>query len=136
MHVFPNDCYFSFWIVPLQRHHLIRKKPCQPNNSENTPKVAPFVRIIAKVSKWQKNVVYVACMANTTFTTWADLYQSMPNKLASRDFSKSSATIAGNVINWTTVSEFLQILEYVKTQAAMENGAVSLRVYVRDGGRG
>jgi hypothetical protein len=80
--------------------------------------------------------VYATRMANTTFTSWADLHAAMLNKLASHDFTKASATIAGNVITWTTVSEFLQIFEYVKTQAGIESGAVSLWVYARDGGRG
>jgi hypothetical protein len=75
-------------------------------------------------------------MANTTFTSWTALYQSMLNKLASRDFSKSQAAIGRDTVTWTTPAEFLQMLDYVKIQAAFESGSVSLRVYAKDGGRG
>lgn len=75
-------------------------------------------------------------MATTTFTTWANLRDALLDKLAARDFSKSSATVAGNEIRWSTVDEFLRLLEYAKGQAALESGQASLRVYARQGGRG
>ena len=62
----------------------------------------------------------------------------MLNKLASRDFSRASADIGGgNRIAWTSADEFLRMLEYVKSQAALETGAVpGFRAYAKNGGRG
>jgi len=75
-------------------------------------------------------------MATTTFTTWAALRDALLDKLASRDFSKSSASVSGNQISWSGADELLKVLNHARTMAAMEDGSVSLRVYARNGGRG
>ena len=76
-------------------------------------------------------------MATTVFTTYADLCVALKNAIASRDFGKSSATINGNEVSWSSFKELQEALTWAEQRRdTMETGAVSLRVYARNGGRG
>jgi len=75
-------------------------------------------------------------MATTVFTTWANLRDALLDRLAARDFSKTSASVSGNEITWANADELLKILQHARTMAALEGGSASLRVYAKNGGRG
>jgi len=76
-------------------------------------------------------------MATTPFTTWTELYNHLLTCLRSRDFSKSSASLAGGeAVTWSSADDLLKAVEYARTMAALETGTVSFRTYARDGGRG
>lgn len=75
-----------------------------------------------------------------TFTTWAALKADMLNTLASRDFSRASASVAGShAVTWASFSEFQQAYTWVCQMAEIEAGGATAsrrRTYARDGGRG
>jgi len=73
-------------------------------------------------------------MAN--FTTWTALYSSLLNRLASRNFAMSSGEVSGQKVEWTNSDELLRVIDYVKARADLESGAVSRKVYCKNGGRG
>lgn len=85
-------------------------------------------------TKTAKIIGYALGMA--TFTTWTALRDQMRNQLASRDFSRASASVAGHTVAWANPRDFMAVLADVEARAALETGAVSLRVHLRDGGRG
>jgi hypothetical protein len=45
-------------------------------------------------------------------------------------------SINGNENRWQDLDSFMRLYRFVEQQAAMETGAVSLRVYAKNGGRG
>jgi len=73
-------------------------------------------------------------MAN--FTTWKALHTSLLDRLASRNFTMSSGEVSGQKVEWTNADELLRVIDYVKVRADLETGAVSRKVYARNGGRG
>jgi len=76
-------------------------------------------------------------MANTPFTTWAELLAFLLTCYRNHDFSKSSASLAGgHSVTWSSAADLRQAIEHARQMAGLETGAVATRVYLRDGGRG
>lgn len=76
-------------------------------------------------------------MATNTFTTYAALCVSLKNMIASRDFGKSSASVSGDEISWSSFEELREALEWAELRRdTLETGTISFRVYAKNGGRG
>lgn len=70
------------------------------------------------------------------FTTWTALLGSMLDDLASGNVTVTEATINGKTIKYSTLNEVRRYVEFVRTMASFESGAVSARTYAGQGGRG
>lgn len=75
-------------------------------------------------------------MATSVFTTWADLYDSLLDELASGNISVSEVSIGGKTLSYSNKEDLLNLLEYVRRMMDREAGSWSPRVYAKQGGRG
>lgn len=77
-------------------------------------------------------------MATSTFTSWADLYDALLDKLASGDFYLSKVTVGPQTYEFScsTQRQLEQRLAWAKTQRDFELGTVVRRTYAKNGGRG
>jgi len=75
----------------------------------------------------------IRAMAN--FSTWTEAYASMLDDLAAGNSKVGSVTVGDKVLRYRTHDDFLNLLNHAKTQAGIDSGAVSLRVYAKNGGR-
>ena len=77
-------------------------------------------------------------MATTTFTSWADLYDALLDKLASGDFYLSEVTVPGQTYKFSCSSQrqLEQRIAWAKTMRDLEAGTVVRRTYAKNGGRG
>ncbi|MBI4720818.1 MAG: hypothetical protein HY770_06285 [Chitinivibrionia bacterium] len=74
-------------------------------------------------------------MPQTTFTTWTALLATMMDQLASQNITVTSVTIDGNLIQYRTLKELREQIDYVRTMAAYETGTIAPRTYAGQGGR-
>jgi len=70
------------------------------------------------------------------FTTWQTLYNAMLDDLAEGSWKTKSYQIVDRTHTYRDFADFKAMLEYVRSQAAMESGTVSGRTYARQGGGG
>jgi hypothetical protein len=76
-------------------------------------------------------------MANTPFTTWAELLAHLLECYRNHSFGKAAATIGGgHSVSWSTAAELRAAIDHARLMAGMENGQVVSRTRLVDGGRG
>lgn len=69
------------------------------------------------------------------FSTWSDLHTKMLNDFASGNWRTKSYDFDGMRKEFVSPKEFLETLEYVKRQAASEEGSFPLRTIARGANR-
>lgn len=62
---------------------------------------------------------------------WQDLYDSMMTDMATGSWRTQSYSISGRTRTFTTLAEFREFLQFVKTEAELEAGNVHGRTYAR-----
>lgn len=77
----------------------------------------------------------------TSFTTWTALYNTMLDALAeyaaSGQFKAVSYSMNGRSIQYRTIAEFKEGIEWVKGQADLESGSTTAgRTYAKNSGGG
>lgn len=65
------------------------------------------------------------------FTTWNDLYQQMLNAIASGRLDVAELRKDGTNIRFNTMEDIVARLDYVRTMAGLESGAVKSRVIAK-----
>jgi hypothetical protein len=75
-------------------------------------------------------------MATTSFTTWTELLTYLLDCYRNHSFGRSEATVAGNVIKWSSAKDMREAIDHARVMAAMETGAAHGRTYAKNGGRG
>ena len=75
-------------------------------------------------------------MATTPFTTWTELLAYLLGQYRSHSFGSAEATVAGNIIKWTSAKELREAIDHARTMADMETGSAHGRTYAQNGGRG
>jgi hypothetical protein len=68
-----------------------------------------------------------------TFTTWAALYASMLDQMASGNASVGMATVSGKQIQWKSNLDFQRQLDYVKRKMDQESGTATRRTLAVNG---
>lgn len=71
----------------------------------------------------------------TPFTTWTALLAQLLDNLASANFTAASYSIAGRSVQYRTLDELRNTIEWVRTMAALESGTAAPRTYAGQGGR-
>lgn len=69
------------------------------------------------------------------FTTWAALYSSMLDDLATGSWRGKSFQVGDRTMTYRSFQEFRDALEYVKMMSQQEAGSLTARVYAKQGGR-
>ena len=81
---------------------------------------------------------FFAFMATSTFTSWADLYDALLDRLASGDYRITQMTVAGKSFsfNTSTDKDFMDLLDRVESRVKREAGKQVRRIYMGNKGRG
>jgi len=76
-------------------------------------------------------------MPSTAFSTWAELLAHLLTLYRNARFDKAAASIGNGLsVRWASAAELRAAIDHARDMAALESGAVRLRVHLRDGGRG
>ncbi len=77
-------------------------------------------------------------MATSTFTSWADLYDALLDRLASGDYRISAMTVAGKSFSFNTTSDkdFMDLLDRVEARVKRASGTRARRIYLGNKGCG